>query len=110
MKGFKKALREADLEVKNEYVIDSAPTREAGCEAVTELLRRSERPTAIFCFSDLVAFGVMQGIRKAGLVPGEDIDIIGFDNVPEAEISYPPYNRFFLSAAVGKRSGSIAAS
>lgn len=90
MKGFKKALREADLDVKNEYVIDSAPTREAGCEAVTELLRRSERPTAIFCFSDLVAFGVMQGIRKAGLVPGEDIDIIGFDNVPEAEISYPP--------------------
>ncbi|GJJ24946.1 LacI family DNA-binding transcriptional regulator [Bacillus velezensis] len=90
MKGFKKALREAGLEVKNEYVIDSAPTREAGCEAVTELLRRSEHPTAIFCFSDLVAFGVMQGIRKAGLVPGEDIDIVGFDNVPEAEISYPP--------------------
>ncbi|KXZ22723.1 LacI family DNA-binding transcriptional regulator [Bacillus nakamurai] len=90
MKGFEKALHEANLEVRNEFVIDSAPTREEGYEAVMKLLRQPARPSAIFCFSDLVAFGVMQGVRQAGLIPGEDIDIVGFDNVPEAEISYPP--------------------
>ena len=54
-----------------------------------QLLSQPIRPTAIFCFSDLVAFGVVQGVREAGLKPGEDIAIIGFDNIPEAEIMYP---------------------
>lgn len=54
------------------------------------MMKQTEPPTAIFCFSDLVAFGVIIGLRKMGYTPGKDIDIVGFDNVPEAEISYPP--------------------
>ena len=32
----------------------------------------------------------MQGLRMKGLIPGQDIDIVGFDNVPVAEIYHPP--------------------
>ena len=89
MEGFSLALGQAGIELDQSLVIDSLPTREGGVEAARQLLSQSIRPTAIFCFSDLVAFGVVQGVREAGLTPGKDIAIVGFDNIPEAEIFYP---------------------
>ncbi|MGE7763629.1 LacI family DNA-binding transcriptional regulator [Peribacillus sp. NPDC097895] len=90
MEGYSEALSRAGLEVDESLVIDSAPTREGGLEAVLKVLEIPNPPTAIFCFSDLIAFGVMQGLRMKGINPGIDIDIVGFDNVPVAEIYHPP--------------------
>ncbi|CAH0318481.1 HTH-type transcriptional regulator DegA [Peribacillus sp. Bi96] len=90
MEGYREALSRAGLEVDESLVIDSAPTREGGLEAVLKVLENPNPPTAIFCFSDLIAFGVMQGLRMKGMNPGIDIDIVGFDNVPVAEIYHPP--------------------
>ncbi|MFD6441708.1 LacI family DNA-binding transcriptional regulator [Peribacillus sp. NPDC060186] len=90
MEGYREALSKAGLGVDESLMIDSAPTREGGLEAVFKVLNNPDPPTAIFCFSDLIAFGVMQGLRMKGLIPGQDIDIVGFDNVPVAEIYHPP--------------------
>ncbi|MFJ7932664.1 LacI family DNA-binding transcriptional regulator [Peribacillus sp. NPDC096448] len=90
MEGYREALSRAGLEVDESLVIDSAPTREGGLEAVLKVLDNPDPPTAIFCFSDLIAFGVMQGLMMKGITPGKDIDIVGFDNVPVAEIYHPP--------------------
>jgi LacI family transcriptional regulator len=90
MEGYREALSRAGLEVDESLVIDSAPTREGGLEAVLKVLENPNPPTAIFCFSDLIAFGVMQGLMMKGYTPGKDIDIVGFDNVPVAEIYHPP--------------------
>ncbi|KRF52402.1 LacI family transcriptional regulator [Bacillus sp. Soil745] len=90
MEGYREALSRAGLEVDESLVIDSAPTREGGLEAVLKVLDNPNPPTAIFCFSDLIAFGVMQGLMMKGITPGKDIDIVGFDNVPVAEIYHPP--------------------
>lgn len=90
MEGYREALSRAGLEVDESLVIDSAPTREGGLEAVLKVLENPNPPTAIFCFSDLIAFGVMQGLMMKGINPGKDMDIVGFDNVPVAEIYHPP--------------------
>ncbi|SNT58679.1 transcriptional regulator, LacI family [Bacillus sp. OK838] len=90
MEGYREALSRAGLEVDESLVIDSVPTREGGLEAVLKVLENPNPPTAIFCFSDLIAFGVMQGLMMKGITPGKDIDIVGFDNVPVAEIYHPP--------------------
>ncbi|MEE3950269.1 LacI family DNA-binding transcriptional regulator [Peribacillus frigoritolerans] len=90
MEGYREALSRAGLEVDESLVIDSAPTREGGLEAVLKVLENPNPPTAIFCFSDLIAFGVMQGLMMKGITPGKDMDIVGFDNVPVAEIYHPP--------------------
>ncbi|WP_342603925.1 LacI family DNA-binding transcriptional regulator [Peribacillus sp. FSL E2-0159] len=90
MEGYREALSRAGLEVDESLVIDSAPTREGGLKAVLKVLENPNPPTAIFCFSDLIAFGVMQGLMMKGFTPGKDIDIVGFDNVPVAEIYHPP--------------------
>lgn len=48
--------------------------------AMDEFLRRKKLPTAIFCQSDEMAFGVMRSIKKKGLRVPEDISLIGYDN------------------------------
>ncbi len=67
MEGYREALSSAGLEVDESLVIDSAPTREGGLEAVLKVLENPNPPTAIFCFSDLIAFGVMQGLMMKGI-------------------------------------------
>lgn len=59
MKGLKKVFCEVDFEVKNEFVIDSVLICEVGYEVVMELFCWFECLIVIFCFSDLVVFGVM---------------------------------------------------
>ena len=90
MEGYPVAVSSAGLEMVERLVLDSAPTREGGLEAVLKVLENPNPPTAIFCFSDLIAFGVMQGLMMKGITPGKDMDIVGFDNVPVAEIYHPP--------------------
>ena len=89
MDGYQKAHEKAGLEIDADLIIGSTPTREGGQDAIEQLLQTSSLPDAIFCFSDLIAFGVIIGLRKLGYDPGRDVDIIGFDNIPEAIISYP---------------------
>jgi DNA-binding LacI/PurR family transcriptional regulator len=54
--------------------------------AMTEFLRRKKLPTAIFCESDEMAFGVMRALKKKGLRVPEDMSVIGYDNHDFAEI------------------------
>jgi DNA-binding LacI/PurR family transcriptional regulator len=54
--------------------------------AMDEFLTRKKLPTAIFCLSDEMAFGVLKSIRKKGLRVPEDISVIGFDDHEYSEI------------------------
>jgi DNA-binding LacI/PurR family transcriptional regulator len=63
---------------------------EGGLEAARQLLADGRAPDAVFCGSDLMAFGAIDHFRSAGLsVPG-DISVIGFDDVAIA--SWGAYN------------------
>lgn len=88
--GYSTALTDSGIEFDQSLVIESLLSREGGRSVVKKALQVSNPPTAIFCFNDLVAFGVMQGLRDEGLTPGEDISVVGFDNVKEATLSNPP--------------------
>lgn len=87
--GYSKALNQAGMEVDDSLVISSPATRQGGIDAVQKVLRLPSPPTAVFCYNDIVAFGAMLGLKEAGLTPGQDIDIVGYDNIQEAAVSYP---------------------
>lgn len=56
-----------------------------GLEAGRELLARPQRPEAIFCANDQIAFGLMDYARsELRLRIPEELAVIGFDDVPEA--------------------------
>ena len=58
---------------------------ESGFAAARRLLEREDRPDAIFCASDPMAFGAIDAARSLGLDVPTDVSIAGFDNVPQAE-------------------------
>jgi DNA-binding LacI/PurR family transcriptional regulator len=57
---------------------------DTGYEAAAQLLDRAERPTAILCLSDVLAFGVMRAAAERGIRVPQDLSIVGYDDVPEA--------------------------
>lgn len=61
----------------------------SGAILADQLLALAERPTAIVCFNDMQAIGLMQALQQAGLrIPG-DISVAGFDDIPLAGFLYP---------------------
>ena len=47
-------------------------------------------PTAIFCTNDLLAIGVVHGLRERGLHVPADVSVIGYDDVELAAMTDPP--------------------
>ncbi len=45
--------------------------------------------TAVFCYCDTVAAGVIESFRKSGVIVPDDLSIIGFDNNTISEIVQP---------------------
>lgn len=105
-KGFCAVLHQHGLNVDESLMIGSEMTREGGIEAVRRILHHPDPPTAIFCFNDVIAFGVMVGLAKAGLKPGYDVAVVGFDNIKEAATSIPSLTTISSSPA---RIGTYAA-
>ncbi|MBO3662633.1 LacI family DNA-binding transcriptional regulator [Microbacterium stercoris] len=63
-------------------VVRAGITRDAGYEAAATLLEAGLEPgTLLFGVSDVVAIGALSAVRDAGLVPGDDIAIAGFDDI-----------------------------
>jgi DNA-binding LacI/PurR family transcriptional regulator len=61
-----------------------ANTREAGRRAAAHILDIQDRPTAVVAVSDVLAYGVLDAVHERGLVPGRDISVSGFDDLPDA--------------------------
>jgi len=54
------------------------------------LKAKKRKPTAVFCFSDIMALGVLRAVRDAGLSVPQDVSVLGFDGLPICEITMPP--------------------
>ncbi|MCE7480923.1 LacI family DNA-binding transcriptional regulator [Microbacterium profundi] len=95
--GYEAALADAGLDLRSEYVITAAHySRADGYAAGTALLALDPRPDAIFCFSDLLAFGAMRAVFDAGLRVPEDVAVIGIDDVDEGRYSRPSLSTISL--------------
>lgn len=62
---------------------------EVGFLLMSSLLRTQHDFTAIFCFNDIAAIGVIRAIHEAGLRVPDDISVIGFDDVLSAAYQKP---------------------
>jgi DNA-binding LacI/PurR family transcriptional regulator len=84
------ALMEAghELELKVRRVGPcNVPTVHAGFDTAADVL--SHDPTAVIAYNDVMAIGVIKGMRRAGVRVPVDVSVIGFDNVVLSEIVEP---------------------
>lgn len=88
--GYKKALEDANIEGRSEYVIHQEFLREGGQEAVRALMQLEHPPTALVVADDFMALGVLNTLDELGIRVPEDISIVGFNNVLLAELAKPP--------------------
>jgi len=89
LRGFRRAMKQAGLQLKPEYVIEANFDTSSGHEKTSILLSLSTPPTAIFAANDLIAFGALRAIRDAGLCCPEDMSVIGFDNLDLGDTAVP---------------------
>ncbi len=89
--GFKHALRKNQLPVKDEYIFTISTTINGAYRDMLSLLDKcSKLPTAFFADNDIIALGAMKALQERGYHIPDDISVIGFDDLPFSQISYPP--------------------
>ena len=99
LRGYRKAMREAGIEVPNEWELAGDFSEASGHRAVESLLALDPRPTAIFAANDSMAIGAMSALREAGLRVPEDMAVAGFDDIPIARYTSPPLTSVHVSIA-----------
>lgn len=88
--GYRSALDEAGVGVRAGYVVAGDFERDSGLELGRRLLELPEWPTAIFACNDLMALGVYEAARQAGLNIPDDLSVVGYDDLSIAEWAGPP--------------------
>lgn len=62
---------------------------EAGMMLAKELLQRGKKYTAAIANNDLIAYGIIQGLKQNGVNVPNDISVIGFDDIPYSSMITP---------------------
>lgn len=88
--GFVKAMKEANLAIRSDWIFEGDFEPESGFEQMNNLLRLAQHPTALFCFSDTIALGAISALSEKGLRVPEDMSIIGYDNIHASRFYSPP--------------------
>jgi DNA-binding LacI/PurR family transcriptional regulator len=79
--GFSAAMVDAGLDATPDLVVGGNYTREGGRAACKQMLDSGHAFTALFCASDIMAYGAMEELAARQLVVPQDVAIIGFDDM-----------------------------
>jgi len=90
VQGFRQALAEASIPLPDDWVVASALSIEAGCEATKQILTLSRRPRVLCANNNLLSLGALLAIKELGLRCPEDVALLGFDDHPWAAACAPP--------------------
>jgi DNA-binding LacI/PurR family transcriptional regulator len=103
--SFLSAMAAAGAPVDPRQVLDVPNTPEAAELATTTLLAARDRPTALFCTTDMVARGVLVAATRAGLRVPDDLSVVGFDDQEWARHWWPALSTVRQDA---RRLGEVA--
>lgn len=87
--GYRAALAAAGRRHDSGLVANGQFSIASGQQAMAELLSARPGLDAVFAASDLTAIGAMRAIEGAGRRVFDDVAVIGFDDIGDAELAHP---------------------
>lgn len=89
--GFVDAMDTMGLAIPDGYITYGENSEDYGRHSFTNFaeLPEDQRPTAYVCSSDLEAIGLMNAATEYGLQVGQDISVVGYDDVPMSQYLRP---------------------
>lgn len=90
VRGYLKAFAQRGMDIDPSLLIPCARLDNAsGVEAAACLLERDSLPDAVVCLNDAMALGALHELQAHGVRVPDDVQVVGFDNVPEGQYSTP---------------------
>jgi LacI family transcriptional regulator len=86
--GYRRAMQGAQLDVPDQWVVESDFTSPGGYQAAVGLLDGT-RPTAIFAGNDMIGIGVLRAAAERNIRVPSDLSVIGFDDIQMSRYVYP---------------------
>lgn len=106
--GYRKALAQHGLELRDDYVVRGGYRDSGGYEAMQKLLLAKPRPDGVFCYNDPVAGGAISAILEAGLKVPSDIAVIGSGNIHYSNLFRVPLSTIDQNSSfLGVRSAEM---
>ncbi len=87
--GFRRAMRDYQIPIEENLVVETHLSADGGHRAGLELLARDDRPTAILARTDRLAVGVMRAAWELSIDIPNELSVIGYDDEPDARFLRP---------------------
>jgi LacI family transcriptional regulator len=102
--GYRRAMAEHDVPVSANWVVAGPKNEEFGYRCMQQLLEITPAPTAVICSSVITAKGALFAIDERGLVIGQDISLVAFDdNIAGTFYSTPLTTMFSPVRPLGRK-------
>lgn len=88
-KGYCDKLKELNIPVVRDFIVDVPLTIEGGYKGTKELLNQESYPTSVFCCNDIAAVGAIKAVKEKGLKIPEDFSVISIDDIEMASYMTP---------------------
>jgi LacI family transcriptional regulator len=90
LQGWIDALAGAGIREDLRFIVEGDWSTGSGADGLKRLLAQTPEIEAVFVCNDQMALGVLQTSRSLGRRVPEDLAVVGFDDIPEAEFFWPP--------------------
>jgi LacI family transcriptional regulator len=107
-RGYFDTLNKYGLVANDQLIFKEAITRDAGCEAMKQMLRMKELPDAVFSSGDYSALGAILCAKEAGIIIPDEMAFTGFANEPWDSFFDPPLTSVDQHAfEIGKQAATL---
>lgn len=90
LNGYQQAMQQAGLQIYSGYEAEGNFQFASGYTAMQTLLALQQRPEAVFCCNDAMAIGAYRAVDQSNLTIGQNISIIGYDDIEISQYLNPP--------------------
>lgn len=89
LRGYRRAFAKHAVKLGDDHVVRTFVTLDGGDDAFSAAWAAGLRPTAVLAVGDIMALGAVRAAGRLGIHVPDELEVIGFDDIPLAQASQP---------------------